>query len=118
MADRPMCSRSRNTPTPTTAYALIGSTDPKSRSRFSLKSAPARWYSRRTATNRADLSIAAETSGTSKLLRRAHLLAARRAWGLTQVPIHHVHTRSTCFANSNDHVVLLLEGCEWHSLCE
>ena len=26
--------------------------------------------------------------------------------------IYHVHTCPTCFANSNDHVVLLLEGCE------
>jgi hypothetical protein len=28
---------------------------------------------------------------------------------------YHVHTRSTCVADSNDHVVQLLEGCEWHS---
>src|SRR6516164_2052330 len=58
-----MCSRSRNTPTPTTAYASIGSTlRAKTRSRFSLNSAVARWHSSRTATNRAELSIAAETS--------------------------------------------------------
>src|SRR5215469_8963387 len=61
-ADRPRRSRSPNTPTPTTAYALIGSTDPKSRSRFSLNSAAARWHSSRSATYRAELSIAAETS--------------------------------------------------------
>jgi hypothetical protein len=51
------------TPTPTTAYVSIGSTMAKSRSRFSLNSAAARWRSSRTATNRADLSIAAETPG-------------------------------------------------------
>jgi hypothetical protein len=62
ISDRTTCSRSRNTPTPTTAYVLIGSTEPKSRSRFSLNSAAARWRSRRTRTNRAELSIAAETS--------------------------------------------------------
>src|SRR6516165_5872639 len=59
-----MCSRSRNTPTPTTAYVLIGSTmSEKSRSRFSLNSAATLplWRSSRTATNRADLSIAAES---------------------------------------------------------
>ena len=48
--------------TPTTAYALIGSTDPKSRSRSSLNSAAARWHSSRSATYRDELSIAAETS--------------------------------------------------------
>jgi hypothetical protein len=31
--------------------------------------------------------------------------------------IYHVHTRSTCFADSNDCLVQLLEGCERHSLC-
>jgi hypothetical protein len=51
-----------NTPTPTTACVLIGSTEPKSRSRFSLNSAAAGWRSRGTTTNRAELSIAAETS--------------------------------------------------------
>src|SRR5215831_12782835 len=61
--DRPMYSRSRNTPTPTTAFVLIGSTGPKSRSRFSLNSTVARWRSRRTAANRADHSIAAEAVG-------------------------------------------------------
>src|SRR5215469_1247885 len=59
-----MCSRSRNTTTPTTAYVLIGSTESaKSRTRFSLSSAAARWRSRGAATNRADHSIAAETVG-------------------------------------------------------
>ena len=43
-------------------YELTGSTEPKSRSRFSLNSAVARWRSSRMAANRADLSIAAETS--------------------------------------------------------
>src|SRR4029077_8448528 len=57
-----MCSRSRNNPTQTTASVLIGSTEAKSRSRFSLNSAAAIWRSRRTTTNRAELSIAAETS--------------------------------------------------------
>src|SRR6516225_1102575 len=57
-----MCSRSRNTTTATTAYVLIGSTESaKSRTRFSLNSAAARWCSRGVATNRADSSIAAET---------------------------------------------------------
>ena len=37
----------------------------KSRSRFSLNSAAARWRSKRTTTNRADLSIAAERGGIS-----------------------------------------------------
>ena len=32
--------------------------------------------------------------------------------------IHHVYTRPTCFADGDDHVVLLLEGCERHSLRE
>jgi len=32
--------------------------------------------------------------------------------------IHHVHTRATCFADGDDHIVLLMEGCEWHSLRE
>jgi len=32
--------------------------------------------------------------------------------------IHHVHSRPTCFAHSSDHLVRLVEGCEWHSLCE
>jgi hypothetical protein len=42
---------------------MIGSTlTAKSRSRFSLNSAARRWRSRRTTTNRADLSIAAETA--------------------------------------------------------
>src|SRR5262249_5788954 len=55
--------RSRNTPTPTTPYVLIGSTlTAKSRSRFSVNSAARRWRSRRKTTNRADLSIAAETA--------------------------------------------------------
>src|SRR5215471_13840714 len=59
-----MCSRSRNTTTPTTAYVLIGSAESaKSRTRFSLSSAAARWRSRGAATNRADHSIAAETVG-------------------------------------------------------
>ena len=31
--------------------------------------------------------------------------------------IYHVHTRSTCFADINNHLVQLLERCEWHSLC-
>ena len=58
--DRPMCSRSRNTTTPTTAYVLIGSTESaKSRTRFSLSSAAARWRSRGATTNRAELSVAA-----------------------------------------------------------
>src|SRR5262249_41273629 len=52
-----------NTTTPTTAFVLIGSTESaKSRTRFSLSSAATRWRSRGTATNRADLSTAAETS--------------------------------------------------------
>src|SRR5262245_30256100 len=58
-----MCSGSRNTPTPTTTYVLIGSTlSTKTRPRFSVNSAARRWRSRRTTTNHADLSIAAETS--------------------------------------------------------
>src|SRR5215831_10116425 len=59
-ADRTMCSRSRNTTTPTTAYVLIGSTESaKSRTRFSLSSAAARWRSRGATTNRVELSVAA-----------------------------------------------------------
>src|SRR5262249_12623729 len=50
-------------PIPMTAHVSIGSTvTAKSQSRSSLNSAAARWRSRRRATNRAGLSIAAETS--------------------------------------------------------
>src|SRR6516164_518783 len=46
-----------------TAHVSIGSTlMAKSRSRFSLNSAKAKWRSRRTTENHAELSIAAETS--------------------------------------------------------
>jgi hypothetical protein len=31
---------------------------------------------------------------------------------------HVVHTRPTCFADCDDHIVLLVEGREWHSLRE
>jgi hypothetical protein len=62
--DRPAnVFKSRSTPTPTTAYISIGSTlTAKSRSWLSLNSAVTRWRNRRTTTNRAGLSIAAETS--------------------------------------------------------
>jgi hypothetical protein len=32
--------------------------------------------------------------------------------------IYHVHSRATCFADSDDLSVRLLEGREWHSLCQ
>ena len=32
--------------------------------------------------------------------------------------IHHVHSCPTCLADSNDLSVRLLEGREWHSLCQ
>jgi len=79
--DRPMCSRSRNTPTPTTAYVLIGSTVPaKRRSRFSLNSSATLppWRSSRTATNRADLSIAAENSARRSKSSAMHCQRSRR----------------------------------------
>ena len=76
-----MCSRSRNTPTPTTAYVLIGSTVPaKRRSRFSLNSSATLppWRSSRTATNRADLSIAAENSARRSKSSAMHCQRSRR----------------------------------------
>jgi hypothetical protein len=79
--DRPMCSRSRNTPTPTTAYVLIGSTVPaKHRSRFSLNSSATLppWRSSRTATNRADLSIAAENSARRSKSSAMHCQRSRQ----------------------------------------
>src|SRR6516225_8796380 len=82
-ADRPRRSRSRNTSTPTTAYVSIGSTESKNRSRFSLNSAAARWHSSRSATYRAELSIAAETSsylGKVGANLRRELRSARRLY--------------------------------------
>jgi hypothetical protein len=31
---------------------------------------------------------------------------------------HHMHSRPTCFANSDNRLVLLLKGRDWHSLCQ